>query len=221
VQTGQESLLATVQQVDPIYVTFSVSEQEILHWQEMIRAGVVTVPEQNQIPLALELVNGTRYPQTGHLNFLGVQIEAGTGTSLTRGQFPNPDSTLRPGQFVRVIVEGIQRVNTIVVPQRAVMLRPTGASVFVITPGNTAQLRPVQLGEWAGTGWIVESGLAAGERVATDMLMRLQPGTGVTAVSETSPPPTGPPPQTTPAPGSVAPAPPSGNPSTTQEPPAR
>ncbi len=181
VQSGAESLLATVQQVDPIYVSFSVSEQELRAWQEMIAAGEVSVPPEGEIPLSVQLIDGTTYPHTGRLSFLGVELAPTTGTAMARGVLPNPDGLLRPGQFLRVTALDIRRIGTILVPQRAVMQTPAGASVYIVDGSNLAQSRPVTLGEWVGDAWIIRHGVNAGDRVIVDQLVKLRPGTPVAA----------------------------------------
>src|SRR5690606_25517809 len=109
--------------------------------------------------------NGSIYPHLGHLDLIGIQVEPTTGTSLMRGVVPNPDRRLLPGQFVRVTSMGIQRLGAVLVPQRAVIQSPTGASVYVVAEDGTAQPRRVTLGEWLGDNWIVNDGLHEGDRV--------------------------------------------------------
>ena len=92
---------------------------------------------------------------------------------------PNPDNQLSPGQFVRVQLKGAVRPNAIMVPQIAVMQGPSGKFVFVVGPDNTAQPKPVQVGDWYGDQWIINSGLQAGDRVVVDGAVRLQPGAPV------------------------------------------
>src|SRR4029077_2382805 len=128
---------------DPIYVVFAVSEQEMLRWQEMIAAGEVRIPADGKFHLAMELIDGSPYPRQGVLNFVSVQVDTNTGSAVARGEFPNPDDTLRPGQFVRVTSLGIEQPNVIIVPQRAVMQSPAGATVYVAAPDDKAELRTV------------------------------------------------------------------------------
>lgn len=187
VQAGAESLLATVQQVDPIYVHFSVSEQNLREWQERIAAGEIVAPAQDQIPISIQLVDGSIYPHRGHLNFVGVELAPTTGTVMVRGELPNPDGVLRPGQFVRVTAHDITRLGAILVPQRAVSQSPAGASVYIVDDSSNAQMRPVTLGEWVGDNWIITSGLRPGDRVIVDQLMRLRPGTPVAPTAVPAP----------------------------------
>ena len=187
VQTGEQSLLATVQQIDPIYVEYSVSEQEILRWQQMIDTGQVRVPETTSLPFTIELADGSNYPSTGRINFFSVQISPTTGTALARGEIANPEKRLRPGQLVHVHIGGIDRLNAITVPQSAVMQSPTGSFVYVVNADGLAQQRQVQLGEWVGDSWVITAGLYDGDRVIFDRLMMLRPDTPVRAVTSELP----------------------------------
>lgn len=176
IQQGAESLLATVQQIDPIYARYSVSEQELLEWQRRRASGEIRVPSIEHLDLEITLSDGRAYPHRGRVNYLDVQVDPSTGTSVVRGVFPNPDRTLLPGQFVHVTVHGIERVDVITVPQKAVQQNPTGSYVYVVTEQNKLENRPVTLGEWVNDRWIVEKGLAPGERVVVNKLTSLRPG---------------------------------------------
>ena len=181
VDAGQNGLLAVVQQVDPMYVRYSVTEAEMLRFQRQEEAGVLIVPELTSIEFTITLADGSEYPHTGHINFLDVAVDQTTGTSVVRGEVPNPDGVLRPGQFVYATITNVQRVNVIRVPQSAVQMSPKGASVMVIGPDGNAQARPVELGEWDDNEfWVIEQGLQPGDRVITDRLMMVRPGAPVT-----------------------------------------
>jgi membrane fusion protein (multidrug efflux system) len=181
VDAGQNGLLAVVQQVDPMYVRYSVTETELLRFQRQEDSGVLVVPELTAIEFTITLADGSAYPHTGNINFLDVQVDQTTGTSVVRGQVPNPDGLLRPGQFVYATITNVQRVNVIRVPQSAVQMSPSGASVLVIGPDGKAQPRPVELGEWDGNEyWAIEDGLEPGDKVITNRLMMVRPGTPVT-----------------------------------------
>lgn len=181
VDAGQNGLLAVVQQIDPIYVRYAVTETEILRFQRQTAEGKLSVPEIDELELEITLSDGTIYPYRGRINFLDVKVDETTGTSIVRGEAPNPDGRLRPGQFIYASVLGIQRVNVVRVPQKAVNQSPTGASVYVVNDQNQVETRPVILGEWSGTDhWIVEQGLEPGDRVIIDRLMTVRPGMLVT-----------------------------------------
>jgi membrane fusion protein (multidrug efflux system) len=197
VSPGADSLLATVSQLDPLYVNFSLSEAERLRLTKLISSGELKAPNANDAaakngeksPLtgatvALKLSDGTVYDRKGRLTFVNPAINTATGAFEARAELPNADAALRPGQFVRVIVEGAVRPNTIIVPQRAVMDGPQGKFVFVTGKGqdgktDVALPRPVTLGEWVEVDgqqqWIVESGLKPGDVVVTDGTAKLFP----------------------------------------------
>ncbi len=187
IDAGAGGLLAVMQQVDPIYVRYSVTEQEMLRFQRQSESGVLAVPDMDQIELEITLSDGSTYPHKGRINYIDVNVDETTGTSVVRGEVPNPTGLLKPGQFIYVNVGGIQRVNVLRVPQSAVQQSPTGSSVLVVDERNVVQSRPVRLGEWSGTDhWIVERGLEPGDRVITDRLMMVRPGTEVTIIRETA-----------------------------------
>ncbi|MCC6677731.1 MAG: efflux RND transporter periplasmic adaptor subunit [Phycisphaerales bacterium] len=193
VEAGAQGLLATVQQLDPIYVTFSVSEREILRWQHLLAEGQVSIPQTDRIPLVLKLADGSTYsrpapgggrePVEGHINFISAQVDATTGTALARGVFENTESLLKPGQFVRVTSRGISRLGAVLVPQRAVLLSPAGASVYIVVEDQgqpKAVSRAVTVEDWYGDNWIVTDGLESGDRVIVDRAMQVRPGAVVT-----------------------------------------
>ncbi len=183
-----ESLLATVRQVDPIYVRYSVSEQELLQWERLQSEGTISDTSVEQLDVEIILPDGRRHPETGKISFIDVAVDPSTGTAVVRATVPNPGGALRPGQFVTAQVKGVNRLGALIVPQSAVMQNPTGTTVYVIDGQGLAQLRPVVPGEWHGSEWIISSGLVAGDRVIVDRLMQLRPGMPVEAVAPGSQP---------------------------------
>ena len=180
VDAGQNGLLAVIQQVDPMYVRYSVTEQEILRFERQVAEKRIIAPPLDQLELEITLSDGSVYPHRGHINFVDVQVDLTTGTAVIRGQVPNPEGRLLPGQFIHASVLGIQRVNVIRVPLEAVQQSPTGASVLVVNDQNVATSRPVVLGEWSGLNfWIIEKGLNPGDRVIASRLMMVRPGVPV------------------------------------------
>lgn len=205
VDSGPEGLLAVVQQVDPIYVEYAVTEQEILRFQRQVEEREIELPDVRDLELEITLADGSVYPHRGHINFIDVQVDESTGTSLVRGQVPNPEMVLKPGQSVHASVLGITRTGALLVPQSAVMQTPTGSSVYVVGPDGILEQRPVTMGRFHGEDWIVEAGLAPGDRVVTGSLLRLRPGMTVQPTEESSAPPSSP--AATPSP-SPSPTPP-------------
>lgn len=185
--SGPDVLLTTVVQANPIWVNFGIPDNDQARLTKEIQAGRLTVPNGGQFEVALVLADGTPYGQTGKLNFTDVRISAATGTRETRAELPNSEGTLRPGQFVRVILRGATYPNAVTVPQRAVLEGPQGKFVYVVNEKSSAEARPVQAGEWSGGGdWIITDGLKEGERVIVDGVMRLGPGAPV-KISEPKP----------------------------------
>jgi membrane fusion protein, multidrug efflux system len=119
------------------------------------------------------------YPRNGRLDFADVRISPATGTQEARAQVPNPEGRLRPGQFVRVVLRGGVRPQALTVPQRAVLEGPQGKFVYVVNGKSQAEPRPVELGDWWGNEWIVNSGLEGGEQVIVEGVMKLGPGAPV------------------------------------------
>jgi membrane fusion protein (multidrug efflux system) len=185
VRPGDESLLTTVSQLEPMHVDFSVSESERLRIDREIADGRLTLPDpaKGGQTVRLKLADGTIFARQGHLAFIDARINPATGAFDARALVPNPDRTLRPGQFVRVIVEGGERPDAILLPQRAVMEGPQGKFVYVAGKSpegrDVALPRPVAVGEWVDLKderlWIIESGLKAGERVVVEGMGKLFP----------------------------------------------
>ena len=165
-----DSLLTRLAVTDPIWVRFSFSEPE---WQRLRQATGETA-------VSLILPDGSVHPVEGRLNFSGTSVDARLGTVQMRASFANPDRALLPGQFVRARVKVAER-DAFVVPQAAVQTGEQGRFVWVVGAQGTAQPRPVKAGAWSGGGWAIESGLAAGDRVIVDNLMKLRPGAPVNA----------------------------------------
>jgi len=185
VSPGQDSLLTTISQVDPIWVNFGISENERLRLDRLVREGKLILPQapEGGYEVSVRLADGTVYPRIGKLAFIDARINPGTGSYDARAVFPNDDVGLRPGQFVRVILAGATRPNAIVVPQPAVMDGPQGKFVYVAGKSkdgkDVALPRPVTVGDWieldGANQWIIDSGLAPGDRVVVDGMARLQP----------------------------------------------
>ena len=180
--SGPEVLLTTVVQVDPIWVNFGIPDTEQARLQKEAQGGSLKLPKDFQVEL--RLADGSLYPRKGRLDFADVRISPATGTREARAEVPNPDGALRPGQFVRVILQGAVRPQAITVPQRAVLEGPRGKFVYVVDAKGTAQPRPVVAGDWSADQWIISSGLEAGERVIVDGVMKIGPGAPVKATEK-------------------------------------
>jgi membrane fusion protein (multidrug efflux system) len=187
--SGPDVLLTTVTQVDPMYVNFGLSEAEQARFKRESEAGRLVLPKDGRFEIAVRLEDGTAYARPGRLAFSDVRVSGVTGTSDARAELPNPEGALRPGQFVRVILKGATRPDAISVPQRAVMEGPQGKMVYVLGAEGKAEPRPIVVGEWTGTDWVVTSGIKAGDKVIVDGLMKVFPGAPVQVGDANAPPP--------------------------------
>ncbi|MEE8327499.1 MAG: efflux RND transporter periplasmic adaptor subunit [Nitrosomonadaceae bacterium] len=166
------SLLTTIIQLSPIWVRFSLSDNELTKL-----GGYLS--EQNVINVTLILPDGTEYDQSGKINFAARQIDPALGTQQLRATFDNSDQRLLPGQFVRVRVTTGEQKGVFLVPQIAVLTSDLGRAVYVVNEKNEAVMRPVVTGKWVGKDWVILEGLKAGDKVIIDNLIKLRPGTPV------------------------------------------
>ena len=168
---NNDATLVTINRISPIYVDFAVPQQYLPEIKKRAAAGGLKV--ETTIP------QDTNHPETGALTFINNMVDASTGTILLKGTFPNPERRLWPGQFVNVALELSAQPNVVVVPAQAVQTGQSGQYVYVVKPGNTADLRGVQVGTTVGGETVIEKGVAAGETVVTDGQIRLFPGAKV------------------------------------------
>lgn len=174
--------LATIDKIDPIYVTFTVTDKDALMLDKLVTAGQIKMREQNQMPIRLRLPDDREYDAVGKVDFASATVNPETGTFTVRAEFPNPKELLAPGMFVRVHVEAGLWPNAVLVPQRAVLKAPKGHYVYVVDKTNKVERRSVFAGEWYESYWIIEKGLAAGESVIVDGLQAMAPGITVKPV---------------------------------------
>ena len=179
---AENSLLTYVEQVDPIYVNFSLSENDLLKVRADAAAGRLRMPAREDYAVEVVLADGTLFPGKGRITFANADFNQKTGTYLLRATLPNPRAELRPGQFVRVRVSGAVRPNAVTVPQPAVLQGAKGHFVIVVDKQGKAEVRPVETGSWIGDDWFIDRGLAAGDVVVVDGMVRLTPGAPVKAV---------------------------------------
>jgi membrane fusion protein, multidrug efflux system len=179
------SLLTTVSVLSPMWVNFSISENQFQNYQDAIKKGLVKVPANGDYQVEVVLVDGSVFPNKGHITFQQPDYDTKTGTFLVRAAVDNPQGVLRPNQFVRARIIGITRPNAVLVPQRAVQQGAKGHFVWVVNKDNKAESRPVTVGQWHGDDWFIDEGLMAGERVVVDGALTLAPGATV-QVTETA-----------------------------------
>lgn len=183
---GAESLLTYVAQIDPMWVEFSISENQILKHQASVRKGELLDPENGDFVVEIILADGTTYPETGKITFSDASLSEETGTFLIRAEVNNPKKALRPGMFVRAVLKGGIRPNAILLPQRAVQQDAKGSFVWVINNEGKAEFNPIEIGTMLGDEWFVDSGLKGGEIVVVNGALRLRAGVPVKIVDASS-----------------------------------
>jgi len=174
-----ESLLTYVAQLEPMWVEFSVSENQMLKKASDAEKGILKMPEGQAFEVEVVLADGSIYPHTGRITFADASLSEATGTFLIRAEVANPGNLLRPGQFVRANLEGAIRPNAILVPQGAVQQGAKGSFVWVIDKEGKAEFRPVTVGPWQDKNWFIEQGLKAGDTVVVNGALKLRAGVPV------------------------------------------
>jgi membrane fusion protein, multidrug efflux system len=188
--SNTDSLLTTIIQTDPIYVNFSMPEAEFLRINKQVNSGQLTVPGKRAangslgFTVKVKLADGSVHPRAGKLNFASEKVNAQTGSIEARAEIANPDGSLKPGQYVRVQLGGGTRGDVLSVPQRAVIDSPFGKIVFVVSPDNKLEPRPIELDGWSQGNWIITKGIKNGERVLVEGFIKAnQPGMTVKPVA--------------------------------------
>ena len=175
--TVAQTLLTTLYSASPIYVNFALGEQRALELTRRAH-GKPAAPDD----FRLHLVDGSDYPHPGRLNFVDAAIDPKNDTLQVRIVVPNPDGTLRPGQYVRVLVPSASRPNTILIPQRAVQELQGLKTIYVIGADNKASVRQITATQRMGNDWVIDAGLQPGEIVVVDGLQKVMPGATVKPV---------------------------------------
>ncbi|RJG03772.1 efflux RND transporter periplasmic adaptor subunit [Noviherbaspirillum sedimenti] len=175
--------LATIQQLDPIYVTLTQSGAEVLQLRQALAAGQFKGIGRDEARISLLMEDGRPYPHAGKLLFSDMTVDESTGAVILRAVFPNPERLLMPGLFVRARLDQAISENTIIVPQQAVLRNANGASVMLVDAGDKVTARQVKADRSQGDAWIVSEGLQAGDRVIVEGLQKARPGAAVRTVA--------------------------------------
>ncbi|EAR7791682.1 multidrug efflux RND transporter periplasmic adaptor subunit AcrA [Salmonella enterica subsp. arizonae] len=179
VQNGQASALATVQQLDPIYVDVTQSSNDFLRLKQELANGSLK-QENGKAKVDLVTSDGIKFPQSGTLEFSDVTVDQTTGSITLRAIFPNPDHTLLPGMFVRARLQEGTKPAALLVPQQGVTRTPRGdATVLVVGADNKVEIRQIVASQAIGDKWLVTDGLKAGDRVVVSGLQKVRPGVQV------------------------------------------
>lgn len=166
----ESSLLTTVTQTHPVWVRFALSATEY----DALRERTDT-SDPGALSVVLLRKDGTPYPMQGHVNFAGSAVDTNLGTVQLRAEFPNPDLTLLPGEYLRVRLSGGAQPG-VAVPQTAVLQGDKGPFVWIVNTDNQAEQRVVQTGAWIGDEWQIHAGLTEGDTIILDNLLKLEPG---------------------------------------------
>ncbi len=170
------TVLTVVSDVDPIKVSFPISEREYLRFAARIKQHEATGHVEDEVDLELVLANGEHYPHPGHFYVANRQVDPQTGTIQVQALFPNPGGILRPGLYARVRARTELRRGALLVPQRAVQETQGVYQVAVVGADDTVDLRTVKPGPQVDGQWILESGVTAGERVVVEGLQKVRAG---------------------------------------------
>jgi len=181
VSTGTDSLLTSITQLDPVYVNFSFSDREGAEIRRLLASQQSKKSPTKDLKVKITFGDGEVYDQEGTIDFTSSSIDPQTGTLQARAIVKNPNQRLVPGQFVRATVTGLTLDDAIVVPEAAVMQGPQGQFVYTVNSTGAAEIRPVELSRQIDSGWIVSSGLRAGDKLVTEGVIKVRPGAPVTA----------------------------------------
>lgn len=185
VTANQAGALATVQQLDPIHVDLTQSSSELLQLRRQLAAGKA---QEANLPVKILLEDGTAYEHDGRLTFADVTVDPDTGSYLLRVVVPNPRGVILPGAYVRAVIGNAVRENALLVPQRGVTRDPKGnATALVLGADGKVEARTLQVSRTVGDAWLVEDGLAPGERVIVEGVQKVKPGMVARAATPSAP----------------------------------
>ncbi len=183
---NKNSLLTHITQVDPMYVIFPMSENELMSMSKLVQSGKIKNPKDDNaasIIAKLYLGDGNAYPYSGKLNFMTPNIDTSTGTVKIRAVFDNPNKTLRTGQFLRLVIEGLTRKNAIKIPQAAVLQNAKGTYVYKVNSENMIETVAVHTGlATKDNHWIIDEGLSQGDKIVIKGIAKVRPSMEVTPI---------------------------------------
>lgn len=186
VTASQQSALATVQQLDPIYVDVTQSSAELLRLKRDLTSGKLKKAGAAQAAVKLVLEDGSAYPLTGKLQFSDVTVDQGTGTIMLRAVFPNPKGDLLPGMYVRTVLEEGVDEQAILAPQQGVSRDTKGnPTAMVVGADSKVEQRTLKTSRVMGDKWLISEGLKAGDKLIIDGLQKIRPGMPVKPVPAT------------------------------------
>lgn len=187
INPGSNSKLTTVSVLDPIWVYFTVSDNDILRAKMSEKEKTLILPESGDYEVEIDLGSGFKFPFRGKVNFSSPTYDQSTGSLLIRAVFPNPVNEILPGEFVRVTLYGAELPNAIAVPQRALLQKKNGMFVYLIDENSKVVAQDVSTGSWSGDYQIITNGLKAGDRIVVDGINKVIPGSVVKVIGEWKP----------------------------------
>jgi membrane fusion protein (multidrug efflux system) len=183
VQQGQATLLATVQQIDQLYVDLAQSSSEVMRLRRELESGKLQSAGAGRAKVALLFEDGTEYGEAGSLQFSDVSVDPTTGSITLRALFPNPQRILLPGMFVRARLQEGVNPAALLVPQQAVSRDQKGQAIALVVNGESkVERRQLVTDRAVGDAWLVTQGLAAGDRVIVEGIQKVRPGAQVKPV---------------------------------------
>tara|TARA_R110000796_G_scaffold88164_1_gene189717 strand:+ start:33107 stop:34207 length:1101 start_codon:yes stop_codon:yes gene_type:complete len=183
VNNGQAAAMATIQQLDPIYVDVTQPARDLLALRRDLDEGRLQKAGDNAAQVTLQMEDGSAYPHQGKLEFSEVSVDSGTGSVTLRAVFPNPDNMLLPGMFVHAQLVAGTRSEAILAPQQGITRTPRGeATALIVNAENVVELRQVRTELTVGNRWLIREGLNDGDQLITEGLQFIKPGAEVKAV---------------------------------------
>ncbi len=182
---GDATLMATIEQLDPVHVLFTQPNADVLRLRGELASGRLKAANSRQVSLMLE--TGQPYGQSGRLIFNDMSVDPSTGAVTLKAEFPNPDRLLLPGTYVRVKISQAMAPQAVSVPQRAVLSGGQGQYVLLVGKEQTVEVRPVKLGPMAGDRFVIDQGLSGGETVIVSGAQKVRPGMRVKPVTAKQP----------------------------------
>ncbi|EEO26899.1 efflux RND transporter periplasmic adaptor subunit [Oxalobacter paraformigenes] len=179
---NETTLLATIQQINPIYLNLTQSSAELLKLRQMMQNGMLKDTDKSGLKVTMVMEDGSVFPETGKLLFSDITVDPTTGELAIRALFPNPKNMVLPGMFVRARLEQAVNENAIIIPQQAVQHSNDGSTVMIVNNDNKIEIRNVKTGAAVGNRWLVTEGLQPGDRVVVEGLQKIRPGSQVKAV---------------------------------------
>lgn len=183
ISPGPNNLLTNVDALDPIWVYFNISDNQMLKMNKEVKNHSLVMPKDDNFEVEVVLADGSLFPGRGKVNFAAPTYDQRTGTLSLRAQLPNPNILIRPGQFVRVKVLGAIIPHAIYVPQKALLEGKNGMYLYVVRD-NKAEIQNVEVGDWYGENWIITEGLKVGDQVIVEGINKIGQGSPVKVTKE-------------------------------------